>query len=74
MNQRIRELAEQSGWIFADRATGKFSDYDLRLEKFSQALISECIVALAPKLESEFDVFVTNGMIDRVKQHFGVEQ
>ena len=42
MNERIRELAEQAEWRFADRATGEFSEYDRRLEKFAELIVQEC--------------------------------
>ena len=43
MNERIRELAEQAEWRFADRATGEFSEYDKRLLKFAELIVRECV-------------------------------
>ena len=74
MNERIRKLAEQAEWRFADKATGNFSEYDQRLEKFAKLIIQECIIAVAPELNSEFDVFVINGLTHKIKKHFGVEE
>ena len=41
MNEQIKELALQAGWRFADEATGNFSEYDKRLEKFVELLEKE---------------------------------
>ena len=42
MNERIRKLAEQAEWRFADKATGNFSEHDKRLEKFALLIVREC--------------------------------
>ena len=42
MNKRIRELAEQAEWRFADNATGEFSEYDKRLLKFAELIVEKC--------------------------------
>ena len=42
MNERIRKLAEQAEWRFADKATGNFSEHDKRLEKFAELIVREC--------------------------------
>ena len=70
MNKRIRELAEQAEWRFADKATGEFSEYDKRLEKFAQLIVREC-VEVVKWTPSQFpnDEYVKN-----IKEHFGVEE
>ena len=68
MNERIRELAEQAEWRFADKATGNFSEHDKRLEKFAELIVRECA-----------EVAGCNGHVsgfalgDLIKEHFGVE-
>jgi hypothetical protein len=61
MNERIKELAEQAEWRFADKATGNFSEYDRRLEKFAELIVREC----ASK--------VTRNEALNIFEHFGVE-
>jgi hypothetical protein len=43
MNEKIRELAEQANWLFADKVTGEFTDYDKRIQKFAELIIRECV-------------------------------
>ena len=43
-------------------------------EKFAELIMQECIIAVAPELNSEFDVFVINGLTHKIKKHFGVEE
>ena len=42
MNEKIRELAEQANWKFADKVTGEFTDYDKRIQKFAELIVKEC--------------------------------
>jgi len=85
MNERIRELAEQAEWRFADRATGEFSEYDRRLEKFAELIVRECAEELR-KIEQEADraykakevkernTFDGYDFAEMLKEHFGVEE
>jgi hypothetical protein len=66
MNERIRELAEQAEWRFADRATGEFSEYDRRLEKFALLIVRECAKRSLELGQPEIGL----GLI----KHFGVEE
>ena len=43
MNERIRQLAEQANWLFADKVTGEFTDYDKRIQKFAELIIEETL-------------------------------
>ena len=63
MNERIRELAEQAEWRFADKATGEFSEYDNRLEKFAELIVKHCIEISQVCSITEI----------KLKKHFGVE-
>jgi hypothetical protein len=74
MNERIRELAEQAEWRFADRATGNFSEYDQRLEKFAELIVRNCIVDFYRNyLDTTSDEDITKQVDRYVKQQFGVE-
>lgn len=85
MNERIRELAEQAEWRFADRATGNFSEYDRRLEKFAELIVKECVRSLSDntpvldEYESQEDWDRGYGQAMRdcvhyIQEHFGVEE
>ena len=68
MNERIRELAEQAEWRFADKATGNFSEHDKRLEKFAQLIVRECAnrIDYWESRQGEHS--------DDLLKHFGVEE
>ena len=71
MNERIRKLAEQAEWRFADKATGNFSEHDKRLEKFAQLIVRECADVAK---ETRWAVPPSQEQIARgIQQHFGVE-
>jgi len=79
MNKRIRELAEQAEWRFADRETGEFSEYDKRLEKFDELIVKECLEACSRANEIRHFVPPTQEQVvlscmREIKQHFGVEE
>ena len=72
MNERIRKLAEQAEWRFADKATGNFSEHDKRLEKFAQLIVRECADVAK---ETRWAVPPSQEQIARgIQQHFGVEE
>jgi len=79
MNERIRELAEQAEWRFADRATGEFSEYDNRLKKFAELIVNECLEVIDSRNRKQFHPTSICGELlynvaKDVKQHFGVEE
>ena len=65
MNERIIELAEQSGLEY---------NFDpmlwLKYEKFAELTVRECEVALSPMLR---DMVSRGQAYDLIKKHFGVE-
>ena len=71
MNERIKELAEQAGWMMGDEVEG----FNVRLEKFAELIVKECIRVpydMWDKAELNADIAVK---IDhRIKEHFGVEE
>ena len=72
MNERIKLLAEQAEWRFADKATGNFSEYDRRLEKFAELIVRECADVAK---ETRWAVPPSQEQIARgIQQHFGVEE
>ena len=89
MNERIRELAEQSGaWEYYEINEGVDGD-EKPLEKFAELIVQECAeIALEQKKWVE-NMTVFNPMdeswneariqqsqriIDKIKEHFGVEE
>lgn len=86
MNQRIRELAEQTGYIW--HASGDPQIYEFtpeKLEKFVESIVGECVQTLidnSPAIytnevaEEEWDKGYDRAMTDcvhHIKEHFGVE-
>jgi len=71
MNQRIKELAEQSASTFGGTFTfngGNVSMVDL--EKFAELIVRECIEI--NKQELSFSAF--ERLMNKYKDHFGVEE
>ncbi len=70
MNERIRELAKQTGYIW--HASGDPQIYEFtpeKLEKFAELIVKECAELMYGRDE--------NGNCkdgDVIKQHFGVEE
>ena len=71
MNERIKELAELSGfkvnWQHEDVQALKMA----RFEKFAELIVKECGVALSPMLR---DMVSRGQAFDLIKEHFGVEE
>jgi hypothetical protein len=71
MNERIKELAELSGfkvnWQHEDVQALKMA----RFEKFAELIVKECGVALSPMLR---DMVSRGQAYDLIKEHFGVEE
>lgn len=85
MNERIKELAKQVEWRFADQATDNFSEYDNRLEKFANLIIQECIDKIetyripvgnsaAGELACEWTYDALKEIRDDIKEHFEIKQ
>ena len=75
MNDRIQQLAEQAGW------DNHHSKFDTRIEKFAELIVKECIDIgdnYQEILGNEPECFncrkVAYGIVDKIKQHFGVEE
>ena len=71
MNERIRELAEQSGFVGESMNTVFGLSQAAALEKFAELIVKECGVALSPMLR---DMISRGRAYDMIKQHFGVEE
>ena len=82
MNDKIRELAEQANWLFADKVTGEFTDYDKRIQKFAELIVRECAEQIVAKGTDWVDFAPSQtgvrpeywDMAQQIKKHFGVEE
>ncbi len=82
MNERIRELAEQAGAYFGEKLEHAviFDEMD-DFEKFAELIVRECINIgdnYEDILGNEPECFncrkVAYGIVDKIKEHFGVEE
>ena len=73
MNERIKELAEQAGFI--DRGTNHTAYMNFDHEKFAELIIEECVEVAHPKLTDVGEWAAGMRLVQkRLKQHFGVEE
>ena len=84
MNERIRELAKQAGDYVNETYTGPVRSktpgkiwedghigwHTQFSEKFAESIVRECI-AMADDFECDVN---QRGLVDRMKQHFGVDE
>lgn len=63
MNERIRKLAEQNGFIHEWMTTGEKNDKLKSLERFAEMIVRECIEISQVGSITE----------SKLKKHFGVE-
>ena len=81
MNERIRELAEQAGWMMGDEVEG----FNTRLEKFAQLIVQECIDKIetyripvgnscSGELACEWTYAALKEIRDDIRETFGVKQ
>jgi hypothetical protein len=68
MNERIKELAEKTGFRY-DNGEWQFAD-DSNLEKFAELIVKEC--AGIVENQGKFSRYDT--LAKKIKKHFGVEQ
>ena len=69
MNDIIKELAEQAGYLPDGFGVGHWDMPECK--KFAELIIRECGVALSPMLR---DMVSRGKAYDLIKQHFGVEE
>ena len=85
MNERIKELAEQCGFRPQPSIYDRNQSFDI--EKFAELIVRECIneIAYIGKANEVFGdrtdrgglnhiLWTTETAIEKIKQHFGVEQ
>lgn len=70
MNERIKELAKQTGYIW--HASGDPQIYEFtpeKLEKFAELIVQEC----ADHIMTSSDRYRREYFADKILKHFGVE-
>jgi hypothetical protein len=73
MNEKIKELAEQSGAFYAsgfDEVSSEFCLVDDMIETFAELIIKECINVIS----RNSDPFVPTPYSHAIKNNFGVEE
>ena len=85
MNERIKELAEQSGLKVESWMTNPPKPFQIlssteQFEKFAELIVRECIgcceSVISDPVPESVDTWLNGGSqcIDEIKQHFGVEE
>ena len=79
MNERIKELAEQATEIIEDETEIFTEDMNIPTEwyqKFAELIVKECMEAARPFYMStpEDSVYYVEQAINRIADHFGVEE
>ena len=67
MNERIKELAEQAGWMMGDDVEG----FNTRLEKFAELIVRECLEICKGKERA--NLYGVREVEVTIKEHFGVK-
>ena len=71
MNEQIKQLAEQAGWMMGDEVKG----FDTRLEKFAELIVRECIneIHVADVGDLKGKGYYLDKVAEHLEQHFGIE-
>ena len=71
MNERIRELAEQAGFI--DKGNNHTAYMSFDHQKFAELIVKECADAIINDKRLSDVRSAANGCVRTVKEHFGVD-
>ena len=87
MNKRIKELAEQAGFMLWGKETWNPGDvvdwsarYDEELEKFAELIVQECLGCcehvISDPVPKSVDTWLNGGeqCIQEIKEHFGIKE
>lgn len=67
MNERIKELADQAGWIYVGNSRVP------NMEKFAELLLQEAIDAIVNDSRLNDVRSAANGCVRTIREHFGVD-
>lgn len=71
MNEKIKELVEQAGFIVDNgKICAMKQDNTIEFEKFAELIVREC----ADQVDDYFCDFYNRTAAEQIKQHFGVEE
>ena len=71
MNERIKELINESTCFEEGDTEGKYDIEVFDKEKFAELIVRECGVALSPMLR---DMVSRGQAVELIQKHFGVER
>ena len=76
MNERIKQFAEQATSYKEVLVEGKHDIEVFDKEKFAELIVRECLKVASPNYMStpEDSVYYVEQAIDRIAEHFGVEE
>lgn len=74
MNERIKQLAEQNGFIHEWQSPGEQRDILKNLERFAELVVKECVKYFNEDYQRDFDTLWREDLTKGIKEHFGVEQ
>ena len=84
MNERLKELAEQAGFTKTFARSGLWLADDEELESFAELIVRECIDIVKPTQHHEAwaqsylggvdGLELLDSRVEKIKQHFGVEE
>ena len=72
MNERIRELAEQSGMILGDGSEFDMAKFMPKEVKFAELIVKKCMSLVSEPGPDMNDT--ERGILAQIKQHFGVKE
>jgi len=78
MNERIRQLADEAGFMEWFSESG--DDCERELKKFAELIVRECMDTIDPKTGTKWikdqtqEEFWKNQSVHLIKKHFGVEE
>ena len=78
MNERIRKLAEEANVrpLYSPAYAPRYIFEEEDLEKFAELIVRECMEVASPNYMStpEDSVYYVEQAINRIAEHFGVEE
>jgi len=72
MNERIKKLAEQAGFI--DRGTNHTAYMNFDHEKFAELIVKECLGIIEIEASSYAEPVWAYELVNDIKERFGVEE
>ena len=75
MNERIRELAKQTGYIW--HASGDPQIYEFtpeKLDRFAELIVGDCLFKIRLEAAQYLSPDWRDNLVNNIKGHFGVEE